>query len=66
MYQFLPILLLFYLFLYNYNELIKVTNKLDKVNDVEEIRDNNDTILLEQDTECLYNHNNLCQQMLKI
>ena len=65
-YQILPILMLFYLFLNNYNDLINVTNKLNNLDKVNKLRNSNEPIFINTGTDCLYNHNNLCQKMLKI
>ena len=61
----LPLLSLFFVFLYKYSQLIDVSNKIQKLNDVDvgDIRDKEKGIIIHVDDTCLYNHDNLCQKM---
>lgn len=62
-----PLLGLFFIFLYLYHDFLKVSKKIqDKIQRdiVKDIRDHEKEIIVERDNECLYNHENLCQEML--
>ena len=63
----LPILSLFFIFIYRYSELLKVSknikNSLKNKVTVPDIRDSEPPIYIHADNKCLYNHENLCNKM---
>ena len=63
----LPLLSLFFVFIYKYSELLKVSknvkNSLKNDAEVSDIRDSEPSIFIHADNDCLYNHDNLCQKM---
>jgi hypothetical protein len=65
----LPLLSLFFVFIYKYKKLLGVSSKIQKIEkdpDVSDVRKINPPIYIHADNSCLYNHNNLCQKMAYI
>ena len=65
----IPVLVIFFIFIYNYHKFIDVSKKIrEKIDNdiVENIRKKENPIFIHADNSCLYNHNNLCQHMLYI
>ena len=63
----LPLLSLFFIFLYKYGRLMGVSRKIqgniDNDASVSDIRKSMPPLVIHADNSCLYNHNNLCQRM---
>tara|TARA_A100001015_G_scaffold280527_1_gene342825 strand:+ start:219 stop:440 length:222 start_codon:yes stop_codon:yes gene_type:complete len=67
----LPLFGVLFVFLYLYYDFLRVSKKIhDNINEeinrdiVKDVRDSQEKLIIERDDECLYNHQNLCQEML--